>query len=181
MHLTDLYCSGELLLDQQRFQDAIEKFDRAIELEKAKSVFLVICRFFDAESEFSALLPIPCLLSTKHSQSSNGVKTFRVQKRFAVKPLSWTLHANLLSPHSHSSLSKRVKSRLRSPGLRSKSRWQGGKQRSLLRSPTSRSVHVYILSNDTDAFFQASKAQLLFIRNYPRMAEQLTQIARGMI
>ena len=30
--------SGELLLDQQRFQDAVEKFDRAIELEKAKYV-----------------------------------------------------------------------------------------------------------------------------------------------
>lgn len=28
--------SGELLLDQQRFQDAVEKFDRAVELEKAK-------------------------------------------------------------------------------------------------------------------------------------------------
>ncbi|KAL4066371.1 hypothetical protein V8B97DRAFT_2066284 [Scleroderma yunnanense] len=28
---------GELLLDQQRFSDAVEKFDRAIELEKAKS------------------------------------------------------------------------------------------------------------------------------------------------
>jgi import receptor subunit TOM70 len=27
---------GELLLDQQRFQDAVDKFDRAIELEKAK-------------------------------------------------------------------------------------------------------------------------------------------------
>ena len=29
--------------------------------------------------------------------------------------------------------------------------------------------------------FQASKAQLQFIRNYPQMAEQLTQIARGMV
>lgn len=29
--------SGELLLDQQRFDDAIEKFDRAFELEKAKT------------------------------------------------------------------------------------------------------------------------------------------------
>ncbi|KAF8574467.1 TPR-like protein [Ramaria rubella] len=28
---------GELLLDQQRFQDAVDKFDRAIELEKTKS------------------------------------------------------------------------------------------------------------------------------------------------
>lgn len=28
--------SGELLLDQQRFEDAVEKFDRAIELEKLK-------------------------------------------------------------------------------------------------------------------------------------------------
>lgn len=30
------FLSGEVLLDQQRFQDAIEKFDRAIELEKSK-------------------------------------------------------------------------------------------------------------------------------------------------
>ena len=28
--------SGELLLDQQLFQDAVEKFDRAIELERLK-------------------------------------------------------------------------------------------------------------------------------------------------
>jgi tetratricopeptide (TPR) repeat protein len=28
--------SGEVLLDQERYQDAIEKFERAIELEKAK-------------------------------------------------------------------------------------------------------------------------------------------------
>jgi mitochondrial import receptor subunit TOM70 len=27
---------GELLLDQGRFQEAVEKFDKAIELEKAK-------------------------------------------------------------------------------------------------------------------------------------------------
>lgn len=27
--------SGELLLDQQRYQDAVDKFDRAIEIEKA--------------------------------------------------------------------------------------------------------------------------------------------------
>ena len=30
--------SGELLLDQQRYPDAIEKFDRAIEIERAKYV-----------------------------------------------------------------------------------------------------------------------------------------------
>jgi import receptor subunit TOM70 len=28
--------SGELLLDQGRFEEAVEKFDKAIELEKAK-------------------------------------------------------------------------------------------------------------------------------------------------
>jgi import receptor subunit TOM70 len=33
----DLSCSGELLLDQQLFQDAVEKFDRAVELEKART------------------------------------------------------------------------------------------------------------------------------------------------
>lgn len=31
------YFSGELLLDQGRFEDAIEKFDKAIELEKSKA------------------------------------------------------------------------------------------------------------------------------------------------
>ena len=36
--LSTVICSGELLLDQGRFQDAIDKFDRAIELEKTKSV-----------------------------------------------------------------------------------------------------------------------------------------------
>jgi hypothetical protein len=36
--LPTVLCSGELLLDQGRFQDAIDKFDRAIELEKTKSV-----------------------------------------------------------------------------------------------------------------------------------------------
>lgn len=29
-------CSGELLLDQQRFEDAIRNFDEAIEIEKKK-------------------------------------------------------------------------------------------------------------------------------------------------
>ncbi|TFY55102.1 hypothetical protein EVG20_g9442, partial [Dentipellis fragilis] len=33
---------GELLLDQQRFQDAVEKFDRAIELEREKTTMNVL-------------------------------------------------------------------------------------------------------------------------------------------
>lgn len=33
-----VFYSGELLLDQQRFQDAVDKFDRAVELEKEKCV-----------------------------------------------------------------------------------------------------------------------------------------------
>lgn len=36
--VTNCHHSGELLLDQGRFQDAIDKFDRAIELEKTKLV-----------------------------------------------------------------------------------------------------------------------------------------------
>ncbi|KAI8995265.1 hypothetical protein BD414DRAFT_506078 [Trametes punicea] len=36
---------GELLLDQQRYPDAIEKFDRAIEIERAKRVSLLTCPF----------------------------------------------------------------------------------------------------------------------------------------
>lgn len=37
----DASYSGELLLDQQRYEDAVEKFDRAVELEKLKSVTLI--------------------------------------------------------------------------------------------------------------------------------------------
>lgn len=140
MHLTDLCCSGELLLDQQRFQDAVEKFDRAIELEKTKSVVRTICCALDTDATLLAPLPIHYLLSTRHLQSSNGVKTFQLQKHSAAKPLFWILHVSLLSPHSHSSHSKRAKSRLRSPGLRSKSRWHEEKRRSPLRSPISRSA-----------------------------------------
>lgn len=40
MHGAVAQSSGELLLDQQRFQDAVDKFDRAIEIEKAKFVFV---------------------------------------------------------------------------------------------------------------------------------------------
>ena len=36
------YWSGELLLDQQRFEEAVEKFDKAIELEKVKYVFNIL-------------------------------------------------------------------------------------------------------------------------------------------
>ena len=32
----DCTCSGELLMDQQRFEEAVEKFDKAFELEKSK-------------------------------------------------------------------------------------------------------------------------------------------------
>jgi import receptor subunit TOM70 len=43
--MTLVPCSGELLLDQQRFQDAVEKFDRAIELERQKCVRNLIPRY----------------------------------------------------------------------------------------------------------------------------------------
>ena len=33
---TDRLRSGELLMDQQRFEEAVEKFDKAFELEKSK-------------------------------------------------------------------------------------------------------------------------------------------------
>ena len=54
--------SGELLLDQQRYPDAIEKFDRAIEIERAKYVcspidFLVhVCPPIRALSDVAARL-----------------------------------------------------------------------------------------------------------------------------
>jgi len=53
--LPTVICSGELLLDQGRFQDAIDKFDRAIELEKTKLVgasgFVHIVFLYSSESD----------------------------------------------------------------------------------------------------------------------------------
>ena len=37
-----VFSSGELLLDQQRFEEAVEKFDKAIELEKLKYGFYIL-------------------------------------------------------------------------------------------------------------------------------------------
>jgi hypothetical protein len=41
--------SGELLMDQQRFEDAVEKFDKAFEMEKQKYVLSGHC--------YSTLIP----------------------------------------------------------------------------------------------------------------------------
>ena len=43
--LNEICSSGELLLDQQRFEDAVEKFDKAVELEKQKYVSPFYRRF----------------------------------------------------------------------------------------------------------------------------------------
>ena len=54
-----LRCSGELLLDQQRFQDAVEKFDRAIqksEIEVAITWFEKQVQMARGEAEITAAL-----------------------------------------------------------------------------------------------------------------------------
>ncbi|KAM6499749.1 hypothetical protein JOM56_005257 [Amanita muscaria] len=60
---------GELLLDQQRFQDAVEKFDKAFELEKAKEKTTLTLPVLPVSAE---RLPTSFLSSTKVLPCSNG-------------------------------------------------------------------------------------------------------------
>ena len=48
--------SGELLLDQQRYPDAIEKFERAVEIERSKYVHVT---FYLATFNLTTVIGLP--------------------------------------------------------------------------------------------------------------------------
>jgi len=55
--LNEICSSGELLLDQHRFEDAVEKFEKAVELEKEKYVKALY--FFHCFSLNTPVIEIP--------------------------------------------------------------------------------------------------------------------------
>ncbi|KAH7886688.1 ADP/ATP carrier receptor [Phlebopus sp. FC_14] len=138
---------GELLLDQQRFEDAVEKFDRAIELEKSKSppnplpFVNKALALFQWRQEFSgaeALCHEALALDSSCEPAVATLAQLALQKSEIEVAIGWF-----------------------------------EKQVDMARG------EAELVSTLT--YLEASKAQLQFIKNYPQMAEQLSQIARGMM
>ncbi|KAF9221146.1 ADP ATP carrier receptor [Gyrodon lividus] len=138
---------GELLLDQQRFQDAVEKFDRAIELEKANfpqnplplvNKALAVYQWRQDLSAAEALCRDALVLDPSCEPAVATLAQLALQKNEIEVAITW--------------FEKQVE--------------MGRGEAEIVGALT---------------YLEASKAQLQFIRNYPQMAEQLSQIARGMM
>ncbi|KIK92672.1 hypothetical protein PAXRUDRAFT_146797 [Paxillus rubicundulus Ve08.2h10] len=138
---------GELLLDQQRFQDAVDKFDRAIELEKANfpqnplplvNKALALFQWRQDLSGAEALCREALVLDPSCEPAVATLAQLALQKSEIEVAITW--------------FEKQVE--------------MGRGEGELIGALT---------------YLEASKAQLQFVRNYPQMAEQLSQIARGMM
>ncbi|KAF8551079.1 ADP ATP carrier receptor [Imleria badia] len=138
---------GELLLDQQRFQEAVEKFDRAIELEKANSPpnplplvnkALAIFQWHQDLPAAEALCREALVLDSSCEPAVATLAQLALQKSEIEVAIDWF-----------------------------------DKQVQMARGEAEITAAL--------TYLEASKAQLQFIRNYPQMAEQLTQMARGMM
>ncbi|KIJ19674.1 hypothetical protein PAXINDRAFT_69403 [Paxillus involutus ATCC 200175] len=138
---------GELLLDQQRFQDAVEKFDRAIELERANfpqnplplvNKALALFQWRQDLSGAEALCREALVLDPSCEPAVATLAQLALQQSEIEVAITW--------------FEKQVE--------------MGRGEGELIGALT---------------YLEASKAQLQFVRNYPQMAEQLSQIARGMM
>jgi len=138
---------GELLLDQQRFQEAVEKFDRAIELEKANSP------------------PNPLPLVNK------ALAIFQWRQDLPAAE-ALCREALVLDPSCEPAVATLAQLALQKSEIEVAITWFD-KQVEMARGEAEITAAL--------TYLEASKAQLQFIRSYPQMAEQLSQIARGMM
>ncbi|KAI9463853.1 hypothetical protein HD554DRAFT_2316055 [Boletus coccyginus] len=138
---------GELLLDQQRFQESVEKFDRAIELEKANSP------------------PNPLPLVNK------ALAIFQWHQDLPAAE-ALCREALVLDPSCEPAVATLAQLALQKSEIDVAITWFE-KQVQMARGEAEITAAL--------TYLEASKAQLQFIRSYPQMAEQLSQIARGMM
>ncbi|KAG9312498.1 hypothetical protein JVU11DRAFT_6888 [Chiua virens] len=138
---------GELLLDQQRFQDAVEKFDRAIQLEKANSP------------------PNPLPLVNK------ALAIFQWRQDLPAAE-ALCRDALVLDPSCEPAVATLAQLALQKSEIEVAITWFE-KQVEMARGEAEITAAL--------TYLEASRSQLQFIRNYPQMAEQLSQIARGMM
>ena len=152
------------MLDQQRFQDAVEKFDRAIEIEKQKSSPNVLAlvnkglalfqwkqdinaaeeccqEALKIDPECEAAIATLAQLNLQQSKISNAMEMFKRQAEIA------RTEPELVNALTYQHVS-------------------------CFRDPVSRT--------STDGVLQATAAQLEFLKNYPTMASQLNALAQRM-
>ncbi|KAJ3566202.1 hypothetical protein NP233_g7147 [Leucocoprinus birnbaumii] len=139
---------GELLLDQGRFDEAIEKFDKAIELEKLKSP------------------SSPNVLSLVNK----GLALYQWKQDISAAERCCN-EALRIDPECEAAVATLAQLNLQQSRIE-KAVEMFERQAELARSEPE-------LANAL-TYQYASKSQLDFIKNYPEMAEQLSQIARGM-
>ncbi|KDQ52484.1 hypothetical protein JAAARDRAFT_138545 [Jaapia argillacea MUCL 33604] len=139
---------GELLLDQQRFQDAVDKFDRAVELERAKPPPMNV-------------LPLV----------NKGLALYQWQQDIGAAE-SCCNEALEIDPECEAAVATLAQLSLQQ-GRVEKAVEMFERQTELARSEPE-------LVNALTYQF-ASGAQLEFMKNYPKMADQLSQIARQMV
>jgi len=139
---------GELLLDQQRFQDAVEKFERAIELEKLKP------------PPMNVLPLVNKGLALYQWKQDIGSAERCCNEALRIDPECEAAVATLAQ------LSLQQSKIERAVGM-------FARQSELARSEPE-------LANAL-TYQYASAAQLNFLQNYPDMAAQLSQIARGIM
>ncbi|ETW76674.1 mitochondrial outer membrane translocase receptor, subunit TOM70 [Heterobasidion irregulare TC 32-1] len=138
---------GELLLDQQRFQDAVEKFDRAIELERLKTPVNV--------------LPLV----------NKGLALYQ-WKQDSGAAERCCLEALRIDPECEAAIATLAQLSLQQ-GKVDQAVQMFERQTKLARSEPE-------LANAL-TYQYASYAQLEFMKNYPELASQLSQLARSMV
>ncbi|KAI0048144.1 mitochondrial outer membrane translocase receptor TOM70 [Auriscalpium vulgare] len=137
---------GELLLDQQRFQDAVEKFDRAIEIERNKTP--------------TNVLPL-------------------VNKGLAL--FQWKQDVDAAERCCHEALRIDAECEAAVATLAQLSLQQGKVDQAVRMFER----HSELARNEPElvnalTYQYASYAQLEFMKNYPELASQLSQLASGM-
>ncbi|KAF9018353.1 ADP ATP carrier receptor [Hymenopellis radicata] len=139
---------GELLLDQQRYQDAVEKFDRAIEIEKNKGT------------------PVPNVLSLVNK----GLALYQWRQDLAPAEECCT-EALAIDPECDAAVATLAQLSLQQGRIDKAVEWFG-KQGELARTEPE-------LVNAL-TYEYATRSQVEFLKNYPEMAGQLSQIASSM-
>ncbi|KAH7923572.1 ADP ATP carrier receptor [Leucogyrophana mollusca] len=139
---------GELLLDQQRYQDAVDKFDRAVELERAK--------------------PPPMNVL---SLVNKGLALYQWKQDIGAAERCCT-EALRIDPECEPAVATLAQLSLQQSRI-DRAIEMFARQAELARS------ELELINALTYQY--ASAAQLEFLNNYPAMAQQLTQLARGMV
>jgi len=157
---------GELLLDQQRYQDAVEKFDRAIELEKARCVIRLHLVFQPIKANHLSTKSTPpnvLPLVNKALAIWQWKQDFASAERYCNEALR-------LDPECDAAVASLAQFNLQQSKI-DKALEYLERQVELARTEPEL-IH-------TLTYKYASKSQLEFMKNYPAQASQLAALAQS--